>query len=582
MAFSFGTTPAPAAGGFSFGGTPAPSTAAPTGGFFGAPAPSTTTAAPSTSLFGAPSSSTSSGGLFGSTPAPSGGLFGAPAPAPSGGLFGSAPAPSGGLFGSTPAAAPPGGLFGSTAPAPSGGLFGFATSTPFATQQHQQQQEYTAPLSGSTPYSQLPNHLKNAIDDIYRHIMSHRRTIVAVKSMAPSLLTDSTANLGAQSNLQSAPADIAAGSPTKKTKNSNLSHQLQDLHRNIQEIAVQTKNNIDDSAKLKQAAGETVAMAKMHGLWPVEMVAARRNVILLSLRKKVDGGGVSSSSLAGSGQGGKSATISNMPEMDVLALQHIMDMRAASVDRKENIPSPYFWEVIHNLEKRAKGVTDGLHDVNLKLAGMEGAGRNGISASGMGDYHTNECTPSLVLFEEGQMSFPARCAKLARIQNDQFLHIASNTARVHEELELMKIRHRRMCEAQKGLGQYDDPFFKADVEEMRKERELQQRIIEERLSANAAPAPPAAAPASLVHEVHTPAPSGGLFGSTPAPSTATPATGGLFGASAPAPTGGGFFGNPASAAPAASGTTLFAAPTTPASTLAPRKKPGSRSGGRRR
>lgn len=78
MAFSFGTTPAPAAGGFSFGGTPAPSTAAPTGGFFGAPAPSTTTAAPSTSLFGAPSSSTSSGGLFGSTPAPSGGLFGAP------------------------------------------------------------------------------------------------------------------------------------------------------------------------------------------------------------------------------------------------------------------------------------------------------------------------------------------------------------------------------------------------------------------------------------------------------------------------------------------------------------------------
>lgn len=373
--------------------------------------------------------------------------------------------------------------------------------------------------------------------------------------MAPSLLTGSTANLGAQSNLQSAPADIAAGSPTKKTKNSNLSHQLQDLHRNIQEIAVQTKNNIDDSAKLKQAAGETVAMAKMHGLWPVEMVAARRNVILSSLRKKVDAGGVSSSSLAGSGQGGKSATISNMPEMDVLALQHIMDMRAASVDRKENIPSPYFWEVIHNLEKRAKGVADGLHGVNLKLAGMEGAGRNGISASGMGDYHTNECTPSLVLFEEGQMSFPARCAKLARIQNDQFLHIASNTARVHEELELMKIRHRRMCEAQKGLGQYDDPFFKADVEEMRKERELQQRIIEERLSANAAPAPPAAAPASSAgfYGSTTPAPaSGGLFGST-APATSgglfgstNPApTGGLFGSATPAPASGGLFGTPA-------------------------------------
>jgi hypothetical protein len=259
-----------------------------------------------------------------------------------------------------------------------------------------------------------------------------------------------------------------------------------------------------------------------------------------------------------------------MPEMEVLALQHIMDMRAASVDRKENIPSPYFWEVIHNLEKRAKGITDGLHHVNLKLAGMEGADRNGSSASGFGEYHTNECTPSLVLFEEGQMSFPARCAKLARIQNDHFLHIASNTARVHEELELMKIRHRRMCEAQKGLGQYDDPFFKADVEEMRKERELQQRIIEERLSANAAAAPPAAAPAPLggLFGSTTPAPaSGGMFGSTaPAPSlfgSTTPApSGGLFGSTTPAPASGGMFGTPAPGGSFGSTTPAAPAPAT--------------------
>jgi hypothetical protein len=64
-----------------------------------------------------------------------------------------------------------------------------------------------------------------------------------------------------------------------------------------------------------------------------------------------------------------------------------------------------------------------------------------------------------------------------------------------------------------------------------------------------------------------------LFGSTPAPA---PAGGGLFGGSttAPAPAaGGGLFGAPAPT----TGTSLFSAvPTTPATTLAPKKKPGSR------
>ena len=87
-------------------------------------------------------------------------------------------------------------------------------------------------------------------------------------------------------------------------------------------------------------------------------------------------------------------------------------------------------------------------------------------------------------------------------------------------------------ETRRGIGQYDDPFFRADVEEMRKERELQQRVIEERLMANASTAPSAPS---------TPAPappSGGLFGSNPAP-----ASGGLFGTPAAAPSTGGLFGS---------------------------------------
>jgi hypothetical protein len=470
-------------------------------------------------------------------PAPSGGLFGS-APAPSGGLFGSTPAPTsaGGLFGST-TPAPAGGLFGS-APAPSGGLFGSTTPAPAFGAQPQQQQ-YVAPLSGLTPYSQLPPNLKNAIDDIYRQMMSHRRTLATVKTMAPSLLEDSTQTEQAS---QPTGADAAAGSPSKRSKNSNFAQQLTELHRDIEQIAKDYQENINKSNALKSSAGEVVAMAKLHGLWPIETIATRRQVILSSLRQRVEGASASASN--------DQSNLTSMPEMDVLALQHIMDMRAASVDRKEQIPSPYYWEVLRDLEKRANTVSSTMEGISHRLIHAEEAERNGSSSV--------ECNPSMILCDN-TTSFPAKCAKLARIQNDQFLSIAHGASRIHEEVEILKARHRRLVE-QRGTY-YDDPFFKADVEEMRKEREIQQRIIEERLLANkdtapVAPGPVAAAPAGgggLFGNVPAPA-SGGLFGSAPAPSgglfgsstTATaPSTGGLFGtpAAAPTPSGGGLFGS---------------------------------------
>jgi len=478
------------------------------------------------------------------------------APAPSGGLFGSvpAPAPSGGLFGST-APAPSSGLFGSTAQAPSGGLFGAPAPSAFgAPAQAQHHQQYIAPLSGNTPYSQLPPNLKNAIDEIYRHMMAHRRTLASVKTMAPSLLECSSNDINnTQSSQEAAGADIAAGSPTKKAKTSNLAQQLTELHKEIEQVAKETKENIDTSGQLKTCAGEVVTMAKLHGSWPIETIATRRQVILSSLRQRVEN---STKTNSAQQQGdAKSSNLSSMPEIDALALQNIMDVRAASVDRKEQIPSPYYWEILRDLEKRARNVATNVEGMASRLANAEDTERSGIK---MG-----ECNPSLILCDEGATSFPARCAKLARIQNEQFLHIANGAARLHEEMELLKTRHKRLMETQKGIGQYDDPFFKADVEEMRKERELQQRIIEERLLANAGTAPsvPAGTPAALVPSgslfgsTTAPAPSGGLFGSTaPAPAgglfgsttpaaAPTPASGGLFGTPAAAPAGGGLFGS---------------------------------------
>ena len=459
-----------------------------------------------------------SGGLFGSTPAPSGGLFGSnPAPAPSGGLFGSttAPAASGGLFGSTTAAPSTSSLFGTPAPSTS---FGAALPTP---QQPSQQQPYVAPLSGSTPYSQLPPHIKNAVDDIYRQIMSHRRTLASVKTMAPSLLessesaTTTTSGGSSRHEAYSQPpptgADIAAGSSSKRnqpihsSKNSNLSTQLKELHHQItQDIAKQSQDNNESVGQLKQTAGELVATAKLHGLWPIETIATRRQVILSSLRQRVEGSGgaapsnTSSSSQTTTTSSGTTNTetnpsntnnLSSMPEMDALALQHIMDMRAASVDRKELIPSPYYWEVLRQLEKRGQIVATLAENLSIRLNQAQESERFGTSTTTTtttrgGDY--DYCHyPSFILCDTTgtttSTSFPARCAKLARIQNDQFLRIAEGASRLHEEIEVLKSSYRRMMESSRGMmmgGQYEDPFFRADVEEMRKEREVQQKIIE--------------------------------------------------------------------------------------------------------
>jgi hypothetical protein len=75
-----------------------------------------------------------------------------------------------------------------------------------------------------------------------------------------------------------------------------------------------------------------------------------------------------------------------------------------------------------------------------------------------------------------------------------------NSYKSPTEMEMLKVRHRHFIQQRGGV--YEDPFSKADVEEMRKEKEMHQKIMEERLAANAdAPVAPAASTPSA----------GGLF-----------------------------------------------------------------------
>lgn len=551
-----------------------------------------------------------------------------------------------------------------------------------------QQQQYQQPLSGNTPYSQLPDNAKRAIDGIYQLMMQHRRTLASVRTMAPSLLNvdDGSGNNNNQNSAMMnstaargggvlSPADAAAGSPRRNASSSSsssnatkdpssipLPQQMIALHSQIQTLLQSAESNLIGAQQLKARAGEATVQAKMHGAWPIENVAARRGVALSTVRDVLRGGGngggnnsqsgssgaSSSSSLGGGNASSSTATtgvsggtpasslnVSGMGNMDAIALQHIMDIRAAHVDRIEAMPSPYLWDVLRNFEHRVASVQRDVEAVTDRLTIAEEAERVQSMGGGAGDNETallltnadnfNAMT-SLMLYEGGggaQAPLSKRLATLARSQNDLFLHIAEKAARAHERLDEVKSRYRRFCESTKG-GYYDDPFIKADVEEVSREREMQQKIMEEQIAT--APPPPVAAAQTA------PAPSTGLFGATPAapPSTSlfgaaspapasgglfgAPSGGGLFGAPVPAPTGGGLFGAPApapsggglfgstpapanggglfgptasapagggglfgatAAAPAAGG--LFSAvPTTPATTLAPKKKPGSR------
>jgi len=405
-------------------------------------------------------------------------------------------------------------------------------------QQQQMQQQMQQSFNGNTPYSQLPDNAKRAIDQIYQLMMQHRRTLASVKTMAPSLLQsvdNNGSNNYTQSNTRSvstpgenlSPADAAAGSPRRSITNqvttadpsSEPLPQLITLQTQIQTLLQSAETNLNEAKQLKERAGEATVQAKMHGAWPIENVAARRGVALSSIKELVHSNNNATPSTSGgnttSGTQASSINVSGMTNLDAIALQQIMDIRASHVDRIESMPSPYYWEVLHNFEQRVSMVQRDVEAVRSRLAIAEEAERvQAMGSSGiMRDEtallraNTEGSLASLVLYEGGSAPLSTKLATLARSQHDYFIRIAALAAQAHDGLEEAKHRYQRFCQTTKG-GYYDDPFLKADIEEVSRERELQQRIMEERI----ATAPPPQAPPTAAPNQFAPSTSGGLFG----------------------------------------------------------------------
>ena len=476
--FGGASTPAPAAGGFSFGGTPG--TAAP---------------APSTAFSGFGASSTPA-------PAPA---FGA---SPATGAFGSQ-APTSGAFGTSSFGAPSSTLGGFGSPAPAG--FGTAPVAVGATPQ-----QPPVAISGSTPYSALPQDLRQAIDTIHEAMMKHKKTMINLQSMAPALLLDS------QNPAQHGSILGSNSGTTSRQQQTPIAVTIRDLHQKIavleQATGLQTRADSckDDYEKL-------IKQAVMFGRWQIEALAVRRGVHLKPLptdqqqqqqqQQSTDGGNPNGGQTSAKAQ-----------------LQAVLDRQVAHVDRLERMPSPYLWQVLEDMEKRLADLKHHAWTVQQQLESS---------------HRSNE---------------PADVSSIVLTQHRALHKIEALLSKVHTQVEGLRQQYRFY---EKG----ENVIEKANYEEKERERRLNDQIRMQYVKAAAsaphtnsstggqAPAPGAFGAPTPGAFGAAPAPAFGAFGSTPTPA---PAFGGFGLSSTPAPAPAfGAFGASSTPAPAPAGTSTF-------------------------
>lgn len=440
---------------------------------------------------------------FGSSPAPAFGSTTTPAPAP---LFGSTPAPAGGgLFGSSNPAPAPGGLFGGTpaatapastgfafssspAPAPSSGLFG-STPAPAPAGGFGSTSTFGQPAAAPAPAAPLmiitaSTPYSALPPEAKRAIDTIHDEIMRHKRTMNNVETMAPALLREPINA----ADAAAGG-----NGSNLQQQLQELQHSLQGLQANIVKCSQQADSLQKQMETSTTQSIMYGIWPIEAVANRRGVKLSSDQKSTD------------------PSVRDQ-------LERLLNEQVKHVDRMELIPSPYMWETLQDLERRLSILMQQVSMLNNELD------------------HVSTSDEVIDV------------AAIVHSQTDAIARVGFMVAKVHEQMEQLRIKYRR---TERGENILD----KADIAEFERQRQLEQKAKQQYMKAagqqqqapTAAPTTAAPATSGLFSTAPTPA-SGSLFGRTPTPA---PATGGLFGSPAPAPATGGLFGNtPAPAAPA--------------------------------
>ena len=480
------------------------------------------------------------------------------APAPAFGFSSTTPAPAPGtsLFGSTPtaAAAPGTSLFSSTAPTAAVPGFQAAAVPP------------PAGLNGSVPYHQLPPDQKRIIDTLHEAMMQHKRTMAQVSTMAPKLLmTSSTSKSASGSSASGArigQADMAAGAGADSStlsslpqKTAHLKSQLKSLQQQFQTLQEQV-----DHTKLNSETATT--QAYMYARWPTEAVASRRGVNLTKSSSK------SATSTSASTSTTSSSNNNNDDKSVQQKIQQLLDRTMTHVDRIEQMPSPYLWQVLRDMEARLELLYTHIESLHKQL--LSSSSQPGGNA-------------------------PINVTQIVTAQNDAIWNLASQWSSLHHRVD--QLRHQyRMYEASTG-GAVVNVLDAAHQQDMAHQQALDHQLklqMVRAMPAAPASAPPAAAGGSSLFGSSTPAPStgfgttgGSLFGSTPAPAggslfgstpAAAPAGGSLFGSTpTPAPAGGSLFGSTPAAAPA--GGSLFGTSPAPAPAFGAAPAPPAAGGG---
>ncbi|VEU44100.1 unnamed protein product [Pseudo-nitzschia multistriata] len=377
------------------------------------------------------------------------------------------------------------------------------------------------------PYSSLPQDQKNNIDTVYQAIMNHKRTILAVSSMAPRLLNTSTE-----------PADVAGGGEEVP-----LSITVKRLTGNAQQLEQELRSLWGSMMHTKQMYETSTTQAIRDAKWPTEFVATRVGATLTgnSQQKSSNERGAQAAASASSTKDDtKKAEDFNR------RLKELLDREMVHADQIYRMPSSYLWQCVEEMEGRARQLQGQLQSLQETLEISNQVSSEQFDVVGV-----------------------------IQLQEQTIWKVAADLTEVHNKVD--ELRHLYNLH-EKGINVLEE----ARQEEIRHQQQVNQQMRTLMVKTLPTTAPAAGGPAPAASgglfgsTTPTASAGGGLFGKSPAPASGglfgapAPSTGGLFG-SAPAPAPGGLFGK--SPAPAPGG--LFGAPApAPAFGAAPAPAPG--------
>jgi hypothetical protein len=352
------------------------------------------------------------------------------------------------------------------------------------------------------PYSSLPQDQKNNIDTVYQAIMNHKRTILAVSTMAPKLLDTSTQQADMAGGGQEVPLSVTVQRLTGQAQ--QLEHQLKSLHGSMMHT--------------KQMYEKSTTQAIRDAKWPTEFVATRVGVTLTNNND--------SNKNANTGTAAPSTTEDKKKTEEFNRhLKELLDREMTHADQIYRMPSPYLWQCVEEMEERSRILQGQLQSLKETL-----------------DISNQVSTEEFDVMG------------IVQLQEQTIWKVAADLIQVHTKVDELRQLYNLH---EKGINVLEEARQKE--EQYQRQLDQQMRSLMVRTLPSTIPAATASATGGGLFGTPAPAPGGSLFGKSPAPASGglfgAPATGGLFGA--PAPATGGLFGAPAPA-PATGG--LFGAP----------------------